>query len=338
MNTTTLIEKLCMADGISGREEQVREQIIQVIDGHCDWKVDARGNLLCHKKGNKQAKKKVMITAHMDEAGFMLTGIREDGLLSFANVGDIDSRVVLGKAVRIDSKTIGVIGTKPIHLQTKEEQDKPMPLSELLIDIGASSKQSAESAVSLGAQITFAGEGVAEFGDGYLTGKAMETRCVCAMLAQMLCEDWEYDVDVVFTTSALTMTSGAANAAFALKPDAALVLHSVQADDVRGGKSSCCLKKGPVVSLSEQMAYYDLDLYNKCIQTVEENNLACQKMERNTAKTESRSVQTSCQDVPVLALGMPCRYPYSISAMIAKEDLEHTRKLIFSLLKTIEEK
>ena len=58
MNTTTLIEKLCMADGISGREEQVREQIIQVIDGHCDWKVDARGNLICHKKGNKQAKKK----------------------------------------------------------------------------------------------------------------------------------------------------------------------------------------------------------------------------------------------------------------------------------------
>lgn len=80
MNTTTLIEKLCMADGISGREEQVREQIIQVIDGHCDWKVDARGNLL-PQKGKQTGKEKVMITAHMDEAGFMLTGIREDGLL-----------------------------------------------------------------------------------------------------------------------------------------------------------------------------------------------------------------------------------------------------------------
>lgn len=97
----------------------------------------------------------------MDEAGFMLTGIRKMDFFPLPMLGDIDSRVVLGKAVRIDSKTIGVIGTKPIHLQTKEEQDKPMPLSELLIDIGASSKQSAESAVSLGAQITFAGEGVA---------------------------------------------------------------------------------------------------------------------------------------------------------------------------------
>ena len=83
-----------MADGISGREEQVRERIIRRIDGHCEWKVDARGNLLCHKKGKNPAAKKVMITAHMDEAGFMLTGIRPDGLLSFANVGDLDSRVV----------------------------------------------------------------------------------------------------------------------------------------------------------------------------------------------------------------------------------------------------
>ena len=117
---TNFIEQLCMADGISGREEQVRERIIRRIDGHCEWKVDARGNLLCHKKGKNPAAKKVMITAHMDEAGFMLTGIRPDGLLSFANVGDLDSRVLLGKAVRIDCKTNGVIGTKTIHLQTKD--------------------------------------------------------------------------------------------------------------------------------------------------------------------------------------------------------------------------
>ena len=106
-----LIEALCMADAISGREEKVRELLIQKIDGHCEWRVDARGNLLCHKKGKKPAQKRVMITAHMDEAGFMLTGIREDGLLRFANVGEIDSRVVLGKAVRIDGEVIGVIGT-----------------------------------------------------------------------------------------------------------------------------------------------------------------------------------------------------------------------------------
>ena len=194
---TNFIEQLCMADGISGREEQVRERIIRHIDGHCEWKVDARGNLLCHKKGKNPAAKKVMITAHMDEAGFMLTGIRPDGLLSFANVGDLDSRVVLGKAVRIDGKTIGVIGTKPIHLQTKDEQDRPVPFDKLYIDIGASTRESAQQAVALGAQITFAGEGTAAFGDGYLTGKAMESRALCALLAELLRREWEFDVDAV---------------------------------------------------------------------------------------------------------------------------------------------
>ena len=302
---TNFIEQLCMADGISGREGQVRERIIRRIDGHCEWKVDARGNLLCHKKGKNPAAKKVMITAHMDEAGFMLTGIRPDGLLSFANVGDLDSRVVLGKAVRIDGKTIGVIGTKPIHLQTKDEQDRPVPFDKLYIDIGASTRESAQQAVALGAQITFAGEGTAAFGDGYLTGKAMESRALCALLAELLRREWEFDIDAVFTTSALTMTSGAANAAFALRPDAAIVLGTAQADDVRGGAHRCRLGGGPAICLHDATTYYDLGLYNTCVQTAQEKGLALQQLESSALKNESRQIQTACEGVKVLSLSLP---------------------------------
>ena len=294
-----LIEALCMADAISGREEKVRELLIQKIDGHCEWRVDARGNLLCHKKGKKPAQKRVMITAHMDEAGFMLTGIREDGLLRFANVGEIDSRVVLGKAVRIDGEVIGVIGTKPIHLQTREEQDRPMPLDQLYIDIGASTKTSAEQAVKLGAQVTFAGEGVAAFGNGYLTGKAMETRAACAMLAQLLCEDWEKDVDVVFTTSAQAMTSGGANAAFALHPDVAIVIGSIAAHDGKGGKGTCKLGKGPATCLHDLTTYYDLDTYNQCIQIAEEKGLPLQQLELHGIAEQRVVVEVVQADHPV---------------------------------------
>lgn len=336
MQTMELIEKLCMLDGISGREDKVREALIECVDGHCEWHTDARGNLLCHKKGKNPTSKKVMITAHMDETGFMLTGIREDGLISFANVGDIDSRAVLGKAVRIDGKTLGVIGTKPIHLQTKEEQDRPVPIDQLYIDIGASSKKSAEQAVSLGAQITFAGEGVTEFGNGYITGKAMETRAVCALLAQMLCEDWEYDADVVFNVSTQAMTSGAANAAFAIDPDIAFIIGSAPADDVRGGKHNCFLGKGPAISLHDQMTYYDTELYQQCIKTAKEKQLAVQQLERSTAKNESRQIQLSCDGVRVLSLALPCRYPNTISAMVSKEDLNHMKNMIYALLKDIE--
>ena len=327
-----LIKELCSLDGISGREDLVREAIIRKIDGHCQWRVDPRGNLICHKEGKNPAAKKIMITTHMDEVGFMLLGIREDGLLSFANVGDVDSRVVLGKAVRIDSSVLGVIGTKPIHLQTKAEQDTPVPLNQLYIDIGASTKESAESAVSMGAQITFAGEGVAEIGNGYLSGKAMETRANCALLAEMLCTDeWACDVDVVFNVSTQAMTSGAANAAFALKPDAAIVISSIKADDFRGGRHTCCLGDGPAVSLHDQITYYDLGLYNTCIEAADENDLEIQQIEKNFSKNESRQIQTSCAGVPVLALSLPCRYPSSVSAMIDLKDLNRMENMILAL-------
>ena len=326
--TTKWIESLCMADGISGREDSVREELIRAVDGLCDWRVDARGNLLCHKQGKKPAAQKVMITAHMDEAGFMLTGIRPDGLLSFANTADIDSRVVLGKAVRIDHETIGVIGTKPIHLQTKEEQDHPVSIDKLYIDIGASDRQSAESAVSLGAQITFAGEGVAAFGDGYWTGKAMETRAACALLAELLREEWEHDVDIVFTTSALTMTSGAANAAFSLHPDVAIVLSCAAADDFRGGAHRCRLGAGPATCLHDTTTYYDLGLYNALTSFAKEKNFPLQQLESGIQKNESRQVQTSCAGVKVLTLALPCRYPYSISAMVKESDYKTTGELL----------
>ena len=203
-----------------------------------------------------------------------------------------------------------------------------MPLDQLYIDIGASTKTSAEQAVKLGAQVTFAGEGVAAFGNGYLTGKAMETRAACAMLAQLLCEDWEKDVDVVFTTSAQAMTSGGANAAFALHPDVAIVIGSIAADDGKGGKGTCKLGKGPATCLHDLTTYYDLDTYNQCIQIAEEKGLPLQQLENPNSKNESRQIQTAGDGVQVVALNIPCRYPSSISAMIQQQDLNDTAALL----------
>ena len=322
---TNFIEQLCMADGISGREGQVRERIIRRIDGHCEWKVDARGNLLCHKKGKNLAAKKVMITAHMDEAGFMLTGIRPDGLLSFANVGDLDSRVVLGKAVRIDGKTIGVIGTKPIHLQTKDEQDRPVPFDKLYIDIGASTRESAQQTVTLGAQITFAGEGTAAFGDGYLTGKAMESRALCALLAELLRREWEFDIDAVFTTSALTMTSGAANAAFALRPDAAIVLESTTAGDVAGvpaERQACRMGHGAVVSFMDRRTIYDRGLYELALDSARKAGVAAQPKQAVAGGNDAGVIHQSRGGVRTIAVSLPCRYLHTPVGLIAKSDYE----------------
>ena len=158
-----LIEALCMADAISGREEKVRELLIQKIDGHCEWRVDARGNLLCHKKGKKPAQKRVMITAHMDEAGFMLTGIGRTVCCALPTSEKSTAEWCWARRFESTAKLSASSAPSQSTCKLGRNRDRPMPLDQLYIDIGASTKTSAEQAVKLGAQVTFAGEGVAAF-------------------------------------------------------------------------------------------------------------------------------------------------------------------------------
>ena len=116
------LEKLCSISGISGREKAVSEEIEQQIKGHCEYHYDNLGNLIAVKKGKNQANHKVMISAHMDEVGMIITSVTSDGLLRFAPVGGIDSRVLIGRSVLVGEKMYGVIGTKAVHLQSPEER------------------------------------------------------------------------------------------------------------------------------------------------------------------------------------------------------------------------
>lgn len=119
-----LLKKLTEASGVSGNEHEVRNIIIEEIENYVDnIKIDRLGNIIAFKDG-KNKNKKLMLTAHMDEVGLMITGINDAGLLKFTNVGGIDKRILVSKSVLIgDSKIPGVIGAKPIHLQ-KEKNGK----------------------------------------------------------------------------------------------------------------------------------------------------------------------------------------------------------------------
>lgn len=324
------IKELCQIDGISGRETAVREAIIKQLDGCCDYETDNRGNLICHKKGRQSSKKKVMFTAHMDEAGFMLTGIREDGLLSFSNVGDIDSRMVVGKPVRIDGALPGAVGCKPIHLQTADEQSKPLKTEDLYIDIGADNREIAARAVKLGAGITFDGD-FAELGNGCFASKACDSRAACALLIALLKEDLDRDCTVVFNVSTETGTTGAANVAYSLKPDIAVILSSIPSDEGSSSKGDSSLGRGVILALKDETAFFDEALYTLSVETAKELALPYQETPVLPVKNESRAIQTSCAGVKVMTIGLPCRYTHSISAMMQICDLESAKKLLNAL-------
>ncbi len=140
----TLLKKLCLADGISGDESAVRDIIVDEIKDHAEWRVDSLGNLLVHKKGKAPAKARLMLSAHMDEVGLMVTDITSGGFLKFDEVGGIDRRVLVGKQVAVGKNNVpGVIGIKPVHL-CKGDENKTIPeYGDMYIDIGADSIMSA---------------------------------------------------------------------------------------------------------------------------------------------------------------------------------------------------
>lgn len=124
-----MLKELCTLNSASGDEGSVREFIINQIKDCCDYSIDSLGSIIAFKKGAARPDKKVMLSAHMDEVGFIITDIDESGYLSFSPVGGIDPKVVANRTVTLNGID-GVIGLKPIHLLNDEEKRKPLILNQ----------------------------------------------------------------------------------------------------------------------------------------------------------------------------------------------------------------
>ena len=119
-----MLKELCLINGTSGDESKVRDYIINQIKDYCEYSVDNMGSIIAYKKGKKAPKQKISINAHMDEVGFIITGITDDGYLRFTSVGGIDSRVCLDRIVTVGKNAVkGVIGDKAFHLLSSDEKD-----------------------------------------------------------------------------------------------------------------------------------------------------------------------------------------------------------------------
>ena len=138
------IRILCELPGVSGREEPIREYIISQLPEGVSYETDALGNLYVEKKGAKRPKNKVVLFAHMDEVGLMITYITDDGYLKFDEIGGIDPAVIIGRTVRLECGLVGVISLKALHLCEGDEDKKILPIRELCIDIGAKDRAEAE--------------------------------------------------------------------------------------------------------------------------------------------------------------------------------------------------
>lgn len=326
-----LLRNLCNINGVSGDETTVSDFIIKQIEGFCEYKIDPLGNILIFKKGEKRANKKVMIDAHTDEVGMVVTSADDDGFLKFATVGGINTAVLMFRQVTVNGIN-GVIGGKPIHLTEKEEAVKLPKKDSLYIDIGASSKEEVLQYVNFGDSIAFVNDFSIE--GKKVKSKALDNRIGCAVLIQLIRNNSEYDFYGSFSVQEELGTRGAKTAAFSIEPDCAIVIEATTAADIAGVANEdkvCVLGDGPAVSFMDGGTVYDKAYYNAAINS----KIKCQSKAAVAGGNDSASIHLSREGVRTLAISAPCRYIHSASSVADIEDIENTLELTKYMLNGI---
>lgn len=333
---------LCELPGVSGNEKPVRDYIIDKIKsiGHAEYKIDNLGNLIVAKKGANRPKTRLMLSAHMDEVGFIIKYISDTGMLKFSPVGGIDPRVVLGRRVKVGkSGVLGVIGTKAVHLQNAEERKSAPGFDSLAIDIGAASKEEVLKYVKPGDTAVFDSDYV-EFGDGFVKSKAIDDRAGCAVLLELLKKPLKYDMTFAFVVQEEVGARGAKAAAFSVNPEASIVIEATTAADVAfvpDEKKVCFLGRGPVVSFMDRSTVYDRGLYDLAMETAKSENIPCQPKLAAAGGNDAGSIHLSRGGIKPLAVSLPCRYLHSPSCVIKFEDAQNTLRLVESVAERIAE-
>ncbi len=330
-----LLEKLSNAQAVAGREKEVRDIIIEAIkDNVDDFRTDVTGNLIAS-KGKEKSGAKVMLAAHMDEVGLMISEINGQGLLKFKPVGGFDKRVLVSKEVVIGQDKIpGIIGAKAIHLQKKAARKKPISYDNLYIDIGAKSDKEAEKLVSPGDMATFPTK-YNQIADNIVTGKAFDDRVGCAILAELTAEDFSFPVEFVFTVQEEVGLRGARQAAYAINPDIAIVIEGTTAADVPENEEhrySTTLGEGPALTIRDRSIVVNKKLLQELINTAEKNNIPYQFRRTTAGGNDAGVINISREGIPAAVISLPCRYIHSPVSLLNLTDYQNLKSLLTNFL------
>lgn len=329
----TLLETicaLCEQNGISGQEEEVAKAITQKAAGFgYTLEKDRLGNLTFYKGRRDPSRPRLMLSAHMDEVGLLATYLEEDGMVRFVCVGGIDPRVLPGRQVFLpQSKCWGVIGIKPIHLTDGDQRSKAVSPEDLMVDVGADTKEAAQKLVAPGDPILFSGK--PEKMGHLLRAKALDDRAGCAVLLHLMEQLDDPNLLFCFLVQEEVGCRGAKAAAERLKPDYSIALEATTAADLAGvsqQKQVCQLGKGAVVGFMDRSTIYNKTLYQTAFRLAEAEGIPIQTKTMVAGGNDAGAIHTAAGGVQTLAISLPCRYLHSPSCVIDPKDGEAVLKL-----------
>lgn len=328
-----LLRKLTETFSPSGQEAAIREVIRKEVRGLADeTRTDALGNLIVRKGGvpgraRRGAGKRLMIAAHMDEIGLMVTHVDEKGFVRFSAVGGVTPRNLPGSRVRFMGGTAGVIGLEP----TERGSDVPA-LDKMFIDVGATSRR--ECPVKTGDVAAFE-RPFLDFGRR-VAGKSIDDRVGVAIAIEVLrrLKNTPHEVFVVFTTQEEVGTRGAQTSAYGVDPELGFSIDVTAWGDTPGVRHvDLELGKGPAIKIRDAGMISDPRVVRWMIRTAEKNRIPYQREVLLGGTTDARAMQLVRAGVPVGCISIPCRYLHTASEMVDMNDVEDAVKLVVAMLR-----
>lgn len=316
-----LLKELTETFGPSGNEDSIREVIIEKVTPYVDHvEVDKLGNIIATKKGPGE---KLMLAAHMDEIGIIVTNVDEKGFLRFSNVGGLSPFKLISQRVVFSNGTIGVFGMEDL------EDIKELKLSKMYIDIGAKSREEAIKKVQIGDMGVFHRECV--FSGDYVVAKALDDRAGCALLIKVLQEikDPKYHISCVFTVQEEVGLRGAQTSAFGIDPDLAIAVDvTLTGDTPEAKKMAVELGKGPAIKVKDVSVICHPKIKNGLISVADQKGIPYQLEILDWGGTDAGAIHLTRSGVPSGVISIPTRYIHSPSEMASLSDIENGVKLL----------
>ncbi|MBK7181591.1 MAG: M42 family metallopeptidase [Bacteroidetes bacterium] len=331
-----LLKEICEVAGAPGHEQRVREVVLREVKKLADKvSVDNMGNVTAFKKGKKD--KKVMIAAHMDEIGFIITHIDENGFLRFIPLGGFDPKTLTAQRVIVHGKkdVIGVMGSKPIHMMSAGEREKIVPISDYFIDLGLSKKE-VDKIVSVGDTVTRQRE-LIEMGN-CVNCKSIDNRVSVFILIETLRElkSSPYDVYAVFTVQEEVGIRGANASALQIEPDFGFGLDTTIAFDVPGAKPYEVVTKlgdGTAIKIMDASTICDYRMVKYMKQTAVKHKIKHQTEILPAGGTDTAALQRMNPGGAISgAISIPTRHIHQVIEMADKSDIRASIDLLKNCL------
>ena len=339
---TERLKRLTEAHGVPGYETEVRALLREYLVELGEVSQDKLGSVICHQPGEGP---RVMLASHMDEIGFMVNHITDEGFVKFLQLGGWWDQVLLGHRVTVKTHSgdvTGVIGAKPPHLLEAKEREKVVKKKDMFVDVGATSAEEVEAiGVRLGDPIVPQSEFAVMANGKTFLAKAFDDRIGCAVMVDVL----EYfaregqtrpnDLFGVATVMEEVGLRGATTSVRAVDPDVAIILESDIAGDVPGiedEESNIALGEGPTILIYDARMIPNLPLRNLVMDTAREEGIPLQFSAVQGGATDGGAVHLHNTGVPTVVIGVAARHIHSHGAIVHRDDYENGVKLVNALI------